>query len=225
MENLQDMKLDELMELAKSKGITKFENAKNPYKPNKTEAIEAITNGDSIAVVDDIDNIMAEEEQALIEAKKLEAQAAEEEVAKKAEKEAKSAGELMKKLGKNNLKKKQYKDLMKYNRVLITSNDDKQDKAELIFVTWGNRLLGHHTDRVYLGKPWHVREGALQNMKRARVVVQQPKYDKQGNENGVAYTEIPGYNIVELGLLKPEEYAEMGKKQAMRNAAAESLAI
>ena len=112
----------------------------------------------------------------------------------------------------------QYEENMKLVRVLVTSNASNQTKQDLVNISWGNRLLGYNTDRVILGKPWHVRNGALKNM-RNRTISSPVQNEEQ---NRIDYVTIPAYNVVELGLLSMKEYREMGEKQKAKTA---SLAV
>ena len=116
------------------------------------------------------------------------------------------------------IRKEQYDENMKLVRVLVTSNATNQTKTELTTISWGNRLLGYHTDRVILGKPWHVRQGALNNMKDRKIT--NPVQNEE--QNRIDYVTVPAYNIVDLGLLSMKEYKEMAEKQKAKNA---SMAI
>jgi len=117
------------------------------------------------------------------------------------------------KLTKAQIKKEQFKKQMALQRVLITDNSDNQTKTDLMFVSWGNRILGYHTDRVLLGKPWHVRTGAMNNLRDATI------YKPVQDDKGVVTTvKVPKYNIVDLGLLSEAEYKVIGEKQKIRNA-------
>lgn len=178
----------ELKELCEAVGADIV--AKNPSKPNKTELISALDGyyGVSVDVDETEPEVVAVQPGA------------------------------PKKLTKSQKRKLQYKDGMKLIRVLVTSNDTNQTKQELITVGWGNNLLGYHNDRIILGKPWHVRNGALANL-RDRTI----KTPVQNEEhNRIDYVTIPAYNIVDLGLLTMKEYREMGEKQKAKEA---SLAI
>lgn len=115
-------------------------------------------------------------------------------------------------------RKQQYLDNMKLVRVLITSNATNQTKQDVITVSWGNLLLGYNTDRIILGKPWHVRHGALNNLRGKTIST--PIQNEEHNR--IDYVNVPAYNIVDLGLLTMAEYREMGSKQKAKEA---SLAI
>lgn len=114
-------------------------------------------------------------------------------------------------------RKKQYDELMPLKRVLITSNATNQTKSNVEYVTWGNGLLGHKTDLVYMGKPWHVREGALRNMRNANVSI------SRQDGNNIVYETVPAYNIQVLDALSPEEIEKIAKRQTIRDASIESL--
>ena len=106
-------------------------------------------------------------------------------------------------------------------RVIVTSNDDSQTKVNNMvnYVTWGNRLLGHNTDRVIFGKPWHVREGALKNLRNN--ILYKSIQDDEGNT--VKTQTMPKYNIVYLDKLTEEEIELIAKRQTIRNSALDSL--
>lgn len=186
--NYEDMTNKELAELADQLDVEV--EAKNPSKPNKTELIKALEKYDGITEEPDV---------------------VEEEVKTEAAKPAK-------KDTKTSKRRQQYNDKMKLIRVLITSNSDSQTKTAMRTITWGNRLLGYNTDRVVFEKPWHVRQGALDNMKNA-TIVKQIQNDETGNIDKVI---VPAYNIVEMAPLTKEELAVMADKQKVRNAALDS---
>lgn len=124
-----------------------------------------------------------------------------------------------KKLTRAQKRKIQYSELMPLRRVLITSNATNQTQQNLHFVTWGNGLIGHNTDRVYLGKPWHVREGALRNMEQA--IITTPVQDDEGNQ--VRFETKPAFNIRRLDPLSKTEIELIGKRQTIRDSSIESL--
>ncbi len=216
--NYEDKTNADLLKMVTEQGLTV--DAKNPKKPNKSELIATlqIANNTTEEVAEENDDFALD---AIMEADKVEDERVKEETRTQATHD--TALEVVKdkpkKLTRAQKKKAQYSDLMKLARVMITSNQTGQTKTELITVGWGNRLLGYNNDRVFLGKPWHVREGALRNLRDATVTEQVPS-DKGGS---ITRT-IPAYNIVNLGLLTMDEYKEMGEKQKMRDSAAEALA-
>ena len=124
-----------------------------------------------------------------------------------------------KKEKKESEKKRQLKELMALRRVQISSNKDNQkDPSNLNIVhtvSWGNRVVGYYTDRFILNKPWHVREGALRNLRNAtfrKSVVNSATHE-------TTMITVPMYNIAELPPLTEEEIKEMAAKQKTRNAA------
>ena len=124
-----------------------------------------------------------------------------------------------KKLTRGQKRRKQYNELMPLRRVKITTNADNQTKTSLVFITWGNGLIGHNTDRVYLNKPWHVREGALRNMENA--ITTDPVQDDEGNT--VRFETKPTYNIIRMDPLTKHEIEIIKKRQIIRDASIESL--
>ncbi len=109
---------------------------------------------------------------------------------------------------------------MALKRVLITSNSTNQTKTHGIErISWGNRLVGHNTDNVVIGKPWHVREGALRNMKSA--IINQSIQDDDANQ--VRSETVPAWNIQELAPLTEKDIEKIAKRQTIREASIESL--
>ena len=74
-----------------------------------------------------------------------------------------------KELSRNERKALQRADLMRKERVVIYDMQDTQTKIPAQSVTWGNGLIGIHSDVVELasGKPQYVRRGALANLRLA----------------------------------------------------------
>ena len=117
-------------------------------------------------------------------------------------------------------RRKQHNELMALKRVIVTSNQTNQTKTGGIErITWGNRLIGHNTDNVVIGKPWHVREGALRNMKGAETT--QSVQDDEGNQ--VRFETIPSWIIQYLDPLTQEEIEKIAKRQTIRDASIDSL--
>ena len=117
-------------------------------------------------------------------------------------------------------KSKQRKEMFALMRVIITSNATNQTKTGgLERISWGNRLLGHNTDNVIIGKPWHVREGALRNMKNA--VITQSVQDDEGNQ--IRNETVPAWVIQYLDPLTKDEIKAIAKRQAIRDASIDSL--
>ena len=197
---LKDMTNNDLMQYCKDEGIEV--EAKNVSKPTKKELLTAIKKFEQSQFGDNVDDFLAADEK-VIEAEKL----------------ARETKPKNQKLTRAQKRKKQYNELMPLKRVLITSNADNQTKTNLEFITWGNGLIGHHTDRVYLGKPWHVREGALRNMRRAMIT----RSVQNEDENKIDFETVPAYNIQELDPLSESEIELIAKRQTIRNASIESL--
>ncbi len=117
-------------------------------------------------------------------------------------------------------RRKQYNELMALKRVIVTSNQTNQTKTGGIErISWGNRLLGHNTDNVVIGKPWHVREGALRNLKDAKIT--QSVQDDDGNQ--VRFETIPSWIIQYLDPLTQKEIDKIAKRQTIRDASIDSL--
>ena len=117
-------------------------------------------------------------------------------------------------------KRRQKRELTALKRVIITSNSTNQTKTGGIErISWGNRLLGHQTDNVVIGKPWHVREGAIRNLRIA--TISQSIQDDEGNQ--VRSEIVPAWIIQELSPLTKDEINKIAKRQTIRDASIDSL--
>lgn len=118
-------------------------------------------------------------------------------------------------------RKEQWDTLMPLRRVLITSNSTSQTttKNQVHYCTWGNRLLGHQTDRFIVGKSWHVREGALRNLE--NMEISNPIQDDEGNT--VKFESIKAYVIQRLDQLTLDELQIIGKRQIIRDSSIENV--
>ncbi len=210
------MKNAELIQFCKDEGIDV--PAKNISKPTKNELLAAIKefysktdieekNEGLDAVEEELEAEMTDADEFLAEP---ETNAAEKKVPATKESKAKTRARK---------RRQQYDELMPLKRVLITSNADNQTKTNLVFITWGNGLIGHKTDRVYLGRPWHVREGALRNMRNSVI----RRSIQNEDENRVDWETVPAYNIQELAPLTKQEIETIGRRQTIRDASIESL--
>ena len=209
MKNFEDMTNKELAEYCKENNIDV--PAKNVSKPSKTEFLNAI-----YANEEDINSEgIYTEEDALSNADdflNVDENNSDENVTESAK---------QKKESRSQKRQKQWKELMALKRVIINSNDNNQTriKNQVEYCTWGNRLLGHHTDRFIIGKPWHVREGALRNLK--NMMISRSVQDEEGNT--VRFETVPAYIIQELPALTKEEIDVIAKRQIIRDSSIESL--
>jgi hypothetical protein len=126
-----------------------------------------------------------------------------------------------KKITRAEKRKQQYLESMPLRRVIINSNDNNQTrtKNQVEFCTWGNRLIGHHTDRFILGKPWHVREGALRNLQNKKISI--PIQDEEGNT--IKFEVVPAYVIQRLDDLTKAELEVIAKRQTIRDNSIDNL--
>ena len=209
----ESMKNADLKEYCVEEGIDV--DSKNVSKPTRAEyisAIEAFEGNNAEKVVTEefetiVDNSDFDREVETIKAKGAENGVQEESKTKKVE-------------TRKDKKRKQYNELMSLKRVIITSNAVNQTKTGGIErISWGNRLLGHNTDNVIIGKPWHVREGALRNLKNAKI--NQSIQDDEGNQ--VRFEIIPAWVIQYLDPLTKDEIKKIAKRQTIRDASIESL--
>jgi hypothetical protein len=216
MSTLEDMTNKDLIEYCKDEGIDV--DSKNVSKPTKKEllaAIKAFEQGQ--AEPEEVTEVSDEEieDEGMTDADEFLNMLDEPTVETKKE----STAIKTKKLSRAQKRRLQYNEYMPLKRVLVTTNADNQTKTSLVFITWGNGLLGHRTDRVYLGKPWHVRQGALNNMKAAFTAIS--IQDEEGNQ--VKSETLPTYNIIELDALTKNEIETIKKRQIIRDASIESL--
>ena len=184
--------------------------AKTPNKPTKAELIATLEafkkeqnriNG--IEDEDDTENdeLVGEENSGSTKPKKVD------DVAKPA-----------KSYSKAERKKLQIADLLRKERVLIYDVQDNQTKTPALTVTWGNSLIGFHSDVINLesGKPQYVRRGALANLRNATFTrsIQEEEFGPVKN------IVEERFNIKELDGLTEEEIEILASKQKMFNAKA-----
>jgi hypothetical protein len=225
MSTFENKKNSELVAFCKENQIKV--NSKNP-KPNKTELLDAISgffaSSDNIEAIPNntdesitIDNIIADD--------MLDISISEPEMSSAddflSEEVVKAPAPVKPKMTRAEKRRKQYKELMAVKHVIIMKNDDNQTKIknQVHFSTWGNRLLGYHTDRFLLDTPWHVRQGALNNLKNVKVST--AIIDSEGNT--VGFETKPGYVITQLDDLTVDQIKAIAKKQVIRDASIESL--
>jgi len=104
-------------------------------------------------------------------------------------------------------------DLMAKERVIVHDNQEGQTKDEMISVSWGNRLIGRHTDWVRLdGEPQYVRRGALNNLKDATTVIHVPK-----PFGGVSMQRKNRFVVVPVEPLTDKELENLAAQQRARN--------
>ena len=200
---LEEMTNKDLIEYCEAEGIDV--DSKNVSKPTKKELLESIKQYEK-EQLGDVEEFL--EPETIVEKMDAVDEALGEKIPTKPKKQTRAQK-----------RRVQYNELMPLKRVLVSSNADNQTKTSLEFVTWGNGLIGHHTDRVYLNKPWHVREGALRNMERAIIT----ESIQNEEENRVDTVTKPAYNIQRLDPLTEEERERIGKRQIIRDASIESL--
>lgn len=104
-------------------------------------------------------------------------------------------------------------DLLRKERVIIFDKNHTQTKMPVIMVTWGNKLVGIHTDVVNLqsGKPQYIRRGALANLRLATF-----SYSYQEDEfSPVKHLTEERFEIRELEGLSEEEIEVLAAQQKM----------
>ena len=178
--------------------------AKTPGKPNKAELIAAIVKFKKEQNA--INGIEEEEEETLADTDDSEND------------ELDSSPKVVKPVPQRLLptekrKALQKADLLRKERVIIFDKQHTQTKMPVIMVTWGNKLVGIHTDVVNLqsGKPQYVRRGALANLRLATF-----SYSYQEDEfSPVRHLTEERFEIRELEGLTEEEIEVLAAQQKM----------
>jgi len=215
-QDFESMKNSELVEYCKVRNIPV--QAKNVSKPTKAELLFAISEFNASQKKEPAieDEILSELEEQEKEAKII---------IKKADdfldnSDIVLAEKANKKVEKAKKKRARKLDLISKKRVIINANSKTQTMHpnQVHFVTWGNRN-GHYTDRFILGKPWTIRTGALENLRRQtiRVGIQ--------NEDGetIRFETKPAWLIQELPQLTEQELSVIAKRQTIRENSIENL--
>ena len=217
----ESMKNADLKEYCESEGIDV--DSKNVSKPTRKEyiaSIEAFEAGMGEKVVTEEFETIADDDDFTKEVAMIKAESTKTEGDNDGLQEKSKTKKVITRAQK---KRAQEKELMALKRVIITSNATNQTKSGGIErKTWGNRLVGHHTDNVVIGKPWHVREGALRNM-RAAVITQSVEEDEMAIGSKVKFETIPAWVIQYLDPLTKDEITRIAKRQTIRDASIDSL--
>jgi hypothetical protein len=174
--------------------------AKNPFKPNKDEMVKAL-----MAFKREQDRINGYEPEEGDEPEEDEEEESVETAAaprKKKSNDAEKAA-LMR------------ADLMRFERVIVHDTQTTQTPISAMTVTWGNRLIGIHTDVIYFGKPWYVRRGALANIRHNEIT----EYEQE--EGGPMRTVTrKRYMITDLEGWTDEDLSARAADQRVRNSRA-----
>lgn len=197
--NYEEMTNKELQTLIDDFELTV--DAKIPSKPTKAELIATLTKFKvQQDVINGVEPDVEEEDEndELVPEKKV--------VTSKAARD----------LPKNERRALQRADLLRKERVLVYDVQDTQTKMPAMTVTWGNSLIGIHSDVINLesGKPQYIRRGALANMRNATFTrsIQEEEFGPVVNK-----TEFR-FNIKELDGLTEDEIDALAAKQRMMNA-------
>ena len=197
--NYEEMTNKELQTLIDDFELTV--DAKIPSKPTKAELIATLTKFKvQQDVINGVEPEIEEEDEndELVPEKKV--------VTSKAAKD----------LPLNERRALQRADLLRKERVLVYDVQDTQTKMPAMTVTWGNSLIGIHSDVINLesGKPQYIRRGALANMRNATFTrsIQEEEFGPVINR-----TEFR-FNIKELDGLTEDEIEALAAKQKMMNA-------
>ena len=180
-------------------------DAKTPNKPTKAELVATLN---AFKVQQDIINgvepeVVEDEEEIADEVTSTESSPAVKTTVVKPARE----------LSRNERKALQRADLMRKERVIIHDMNDTQTKVPAQSVTWGNGLIGIHTDVIELasGKPQYVRRGALANLRLATYTqsIQEEEYGPV--EQRTEYR----FSIKELDGLSEDEIANLAAQQRL----------
>jgi hypothetical protein len=197
-------------------------DAKNVSKPTKKEYVAAIDKAGFIERVLEYDEIDVSLNDPLEELDQEDVEdflnQTEEEENGLQEKEKNAPKKEMTRSQKRSL---QYKELMVLKRAIVTPNETNQTriKNQVEYCTWGNRLLGHHTDKFPTGTPWHFREGALRNLRNMKV--SRSIQDDEGNT--IRFETVPAYIVQELDPLTKKEVETIARRQIIRDSSIDSL--
>lgn len=92
--------------------------------------------------------------------------------------------------------------------VEVDSNSGEDvDFNEVLYITWGNDLIGHHRSKVVLGVPWQYPEGCLQNLRNAKFT-----YEKKIKNSYMSVT-VSKYDVSILDPLTEEELEKLKEEQ------------
>ena len=184
-------------------------NPKTPGKPTKAELVAVLN---AYKTQQDIINGIEPEVAADEDEEELDTNVESESVLKSVEPKiavAKPAREL----SRNERKALQRADLMRKERVIVHDMQDTQTKVPAMTVTWGNGLVGIHTDVIELasGKPQYVRRGALANLRLSTYTqsIQEEEYGPVEQR-----TEFR-FSIKELDGLSEDEIANLAAQQRL----------
>ena len=184
-------------------------NPKTPGKPTKAELVAVLN---AYKTQQDIINGIEPEVAAEDEKEELDTNVESVSVLKPVEPKiavAKPAREL----SRNERKALQRADLMRKERVIIHDMQDTQTKVPAMTVTWGNGLIGIHTDVIDLSssKPQYVRRGALANLRLSTYTqsIQEEEYGPVEQR-----TEFR-FSIKELDGLSEDEIANLAAQQRL----------
>ena len=182
-------------------------NPKTPGKPTKAELVAVLN---AYKTQQDIINGIEPEVAAEDEEEELDTNVESVSVPKPVEPKiavAKPAREL----SRNERKALQRADLMRKERVIIHDMQDTQTKVPAMTVTWGNGLIGIHTDVIDLSssKPQYVRRGALANLRLSTYTqsIQEEEYGpvEQRTEFRFSIKELEGLSEDEIANLAAQQ--------------------
>ena len=184
-------------------------NPKTPGKPTKAELVAALN---AYKTQQDIINGIETEVIAAEDEEELDTNVESESVPKPVEPKI-AVAKPAKELSRNERKALQRADLMRKERVIIHDMQDTQTKVPAMTVTWGNGLIGIHTDVIDLSssKPQYVRRGALANLRLSTYTqsIQEEEYGPVEQR-----TEFR-FSIKELDGLSEDEIANLAAQQRL----------
>ena len=184
-------------------------NPKTPGKPTKAELVAVLN---AYKTQQDIINGIEPEVIAAEDEEELDTNVESVSVPKPVEPKI-SVAKPARELSRNERKALQRADLMRKERVVIHDMQDTQTKVPAMTVTWGNGLIGIHTDVVDLAssKPQYVRRGALANLRLSTYTqsIQEEEYGPVEQR-----TEFR-FSIKELDGLSEDEIANLAAQQRL----------
>jgi len=186
IEDISKYSKDDLLKIAEEDyGLHWFPEAKDPDKPTKQEIANAINK-----VEDDFNREFSD---------------------------AKSVDE--KKKSKKKTRAELKRELMALHRVEVTElrkieTYENDDSNRVVFITWGNAIVGMHTNRVVFGTPWFLPMGCIKNLQSVRY----QKVDNKRTQVAQVGAPKPAYKVDFLPMPTKAELEAIAKRQQLREA-------
>lgn len=207
IKELEEKTNDELKSLIEdledNQGATINIDAKNPNKPNKTELITALVEYYKTEAEADKAAEEVEQEEESLELEEPEVEVSQPKAAKDLPRSKRIA--------------LQRADLTRKECVVVTDQRKSQTPDKAMFVSWGNRGVGYHTDVIYFtNKPQYIRRGALNNLK--NVMLNEPISNADNPESEIKWDRGPRFIITPAAGLSADELRKKVVEQQIKRA-------